>query len=420
MSFLSTLLSRLNNKRKWKADMGTTNSSPFAGESRLLALVCVLGPALVALIPMAAAPSLPSMARQFNFAGDGQLFSQMVMTVPAMTLMLFSPLTGLIVERFGSRGCMLACLALYAVAGSSVLWVEDAYVLISLRLVLGIAGGGILSTSLTLIGNHFDGEPRERLLGYATAVSSLFAAVALIFGGLLVDSLGWRAPFGLYLLGVPVLLAAAQSIEPGLTREENDPVAAVAGHASLLPVWPYYALLVILTVGMFTPSIQGPFLMGARDISDASTQGLVMGATAVVAIFSAGFYGKLRKIVSAHGVLVIDAICMGSGLILLAHSTSVLGMLTGCSLVGVGAGMSEPAIASIVLERTPLFVHGLAMGLIVSALNSGQFVNPVMIGQLNSHFGLETSILLVGVFLTSLGLLIHFKSSEGRTTLSTG
>ncbi|MBR9910634.1 MAG: MFS transporter [Gammaproteobacteria bacterium] len=395
------------------------SQSPFAGGQSLLALACVLGPALVALIPMAAAPALPAMAREFSLGSNGQLFAQLVMTAPALMLILFSPLTGLVAAKYGSRSCMIVCLAIYSISGAAVLWVQDAYTLIALRLLLGISGGGILATSLTLIGNHFSGEPRERLLGYATAMASIFAAVALVFGGALVDFLGWRAPFGLYLLGLPVLLAAWRSIKPGLTRADHDPQTHTINHQSLRPAWPYYALLIVLTVGMFTPSIQGPFLLESRDINNATTRGMIIGATSVVAIFSAGFYGKLRHYISAPRVLVINTLCMGAGLSLLACSTNIAAMLAGCSLVGIGAGMSEPSIASIILERTPAYVHGLAMGLIVSALNSGQFLNPLIMNQFRTLLGLDASILALGAILAALAVLIFVKFKNPGSRLST-
>ena len=379
----------------------------MAENKLVLAMVCVFGPALVALIPMAAAPSLPVMAREFAFGGDGQLFAQMVMTVPAVMLILFSPLAGLATERYGTRACMIASLILYSASGAGVLLIEDATFLVALRLLLGIAGGGILATSLTLIGNKFAGNAREALLGYATAMSSIFATAALVFGGMLVDRWGWQAPFCLYLTGLLVLVAAWYSIAPGLSEKERPPKRGSAGHSVLIPTWPYYVLLIVLTAGMFTPAIQGPFALEAREIDNATMRGVIIGATSFVAVFSAGFYGKLREHVSAVRVLLIDASVMGVGLVILGLAEGTAGMLIGCALVGLGAGMSEPAIASIILQRTPVYVHGLAMGLVVSALNSGQFVNPLVMNQLRGFVGLDWSFVMLGGLLVMLGVWVY-------------
>jgi len=399
-----------------KHNKGTV--SPFAGDKALLAMVCILGPALVSLIPMAAVPALPAMASHFSNSGNGQLFSQMVMTVPAISLVLFSPVAGLIVEKYGVYRCLLISLLIYTLAGFSVLFIDDATLIIGCRLLLGVAGGGILTTCLTMIGDKFSGEAREQLLGYATALASLFAATAMVFGGELVDRWGWRASFALYLLGFPVLLAAWQSMTNSLVpaqRVSAQRGQAERGHHILIPLWPYYLLLVLLTIGMFSPSIQGPFALESKGITSATERGMIVGATSIMAFFSASAYGKLRRYLAAHTVLAIDALCMGLGLMMFALAPNSAVMVLGCAFVGIGAGMSEPAIASIIVQKTPVQVHGLAMGLIVSSLNAGQFTNPLAMNPLSQTFSIGTSLLVLGALLFAVGILLTVQAKQATT-----
>ena len=65
--------------------------SPQAHRSWLIAAVCIVGPALVSLIPMAAAPAMVAMAKHFGTSADSQFFSQIVMTLPAAMLVLSAP-----------------------------------------------------------------------------------------------------------------------------------------------------------------------------------------------------------------------------------------------------------------------------------------------------------------------------------------
>ena len=365
----------------------------------LVAAVCIAGPALVALIPMAAAPALVAMARHFGAGADSQLFSQIVMTLPAAMLIGAAPLAGWLAGRVGQRAVLLVSLALYIVGGAGVLLIESREALIVLRLLLGIAGGGVLTSCLGLIGDHFSGHTRERVLGYATSISSLLAGVALIYGGRLVDLGGWQAPFALYLLGVPALLVSwfvIRNAAPGAVEEQgSDNPAPVR---DLARVWPYYALLILLTLGMFTPSIQAGFVLAHKGIGSAETIGRVIASTSFVAMVSAWAFGFLRRWLGLHGFLAIDALSMGSGILLIGLSSEVWTIFLGCALVGIGAGMSEPATASLLFKRTSPAVHALAMGLIVSALNAGQFLNPLLFDPLRRGFG------VLGAF-TALGLV---------------
>jgi len=395
------------------------SESGFKGH-RLLALVCVCGPALVALIPMAAAPAMPAMAARFAAQGNGQLFAQLVMTAPAVMLILAAPLAGLVAGWIGRRATLLASLILFVIGGAGVLCIDSWSPLIAFRLLLGVAGGGLLTASLALIGDHFHGEARERLLGYATSLASLVAATALIFGGRLVDLGGWRAPFALYLLGVPVYLAAWASIRPSATPAARRDTAAGKRLAPLAPMAPYYLLLVLLTIGMFTPAIQVPFLLEARGMTSAQFQGTIIAATSIVAVASAGLYGWLRRWIGVHGFLAIDAMAMGCGILVIAASNGTAGTLLGCALVGIGAGMSEPATASIIFDRTPPWSHSLAMGLIVSALNVGQFVNPLAMAPLRAWFGVAQSFYCLGALLTLVGVFIILRRRDDLIETRTG
>ena len=63
--------------------------------------VIIAGPALIALIPMAAAPAMPAMASHFAAEGHGPLFAQMVMTIPAVLLIVSATVTGILADIVG-------------------------------------------------------------------------------------------------------------------------------------------------------------------------------------------------------------------------------------------------------------------------------------------------------------------------------
>lgn len=392
----------------------TESAAEGRQRTRLVAGVCIGGPMLVTLIPMAAAPGMPAMAAHFAPGGGGELFAQMVMTLPAVMLIVSSPLAGLFAERFGRRLCLLLSLAIYVVGGAGVLLIDSRGPLIAFRLLLGVAGGGLLTSSLALIGEHFEDRARERVLGYATGASSFLAALALIFGGSLVDAFGWRAPFALYLLGIPVF-AAAYVVIRHTGRTVHEPAKGPKRHASgLLAVSPLYLLLALLTIGMFTPAIQAPFLLQARGITTATLQGAMIAANSLVAMVSASCFGLVRRYLSVYAVLAVDALCMGAGITVMALVTDPVWFTVGCSVIGIGSGMSEPATASLIFDKTPTRVHALAMGLVVSALNLGQFINPLVIDTLRTAFGPIVPFLMLGGLLLAVGAGIALRAGATR------
>ena len=74
-------------------------TAPTHTHGAVKACIVIAGPTLVALIPMAAAPALPAMAQAFKDSGNGALFAQLVVTAPAIMVILGAPLAGILTVR---------------------------------------------------------------------------------------------------------------------------------------------------------------------------------------------------------------------------------------------------------------------------------------------------------------------------------
>lgn len=77
--------------------------------------------------------------------------------------------------------------------------------LVLFRILQGAAGALLVPSSLSLITAFFEGEARGRAFGYWSGASAGLTILGPVVGGLLVDSVSWRAVF---FLNVPFILAA--------------------------------------------------------------------------------------------------------------------------------------------------------------------------------------------------------------------
>jgi EmrB/QacA subfamily drug resistance transporter len=73
------------------------------------------------------------------------------------------------------------------------------------RLFQGAAGALLVPGSLAIITNAFEGQQRARAFGIWAAATSALTVLGPIAGGVLVDSIGWRASF---LVNVPLIVIA--------------------------------------------------------------------------------------------------------------------------------------------------------------------------------------------------------------------
>ncbi len=77
--------------------------------------------------------------------------------------------------------------------------------LVLFRLLQGAAGALLVPGSLALITHAFDGPSRARAFGLWAAATSALTLLGPVVGGLMVDSIGWRAAF---LINIPFVIVA--------------------------------------------------------------------------------------------------------------------------------------------------------------------------------------------------------------------
>ena len=92
--------------------MTTHQRAGFATGISLLLPITLSAMAIVLL-----APNLPALLQEFASVEHHEYWVPMVLTVPALCVALFSPMAGILGDRFGRRRLLLAAFLVYAVVG---------------------------------------------------------------------------------------------------------------------------------------------------------------------------------------------------------------------------------------------------------------------------------------------------------------
>lgn len=177
----------------------------------------VLSSTVVATFSVAlVSPGLPVFGSAFGLTDVEASLLLSALLVPGIFL---SPVMGLLTDRLGRRRVLVSSLVVWSLAGGAIALGPSFSAVLALRFVQGIALAGIGITTITLIGDAFEGVQRNAVLGVNTAVLSAGAAVFPLVGGALV-LVSWNAPFAMYLLGLPVALFVLRVLdEPAGERE---------------------------------------------------------------------------------------------------------------------------------------------------------------------------------------------------------
>ena len=144
--------------------------------------------------------ALPTLAPRLHATeSDLQWFSSGYLLVLAAAVLP----AGLLGDRYGRRRVMIAALLLFALGSAACAAATDPGAFIAARVLLGLAGAGILVMALSAVAVLFDEDERPNAVGVWSAANFLALPIGPILGGWMLSHVWWGWVF---LLGVPVAL----------------------------------------------------------------------------------------------------------------------------------------------------------------------------------------------------------------------
>lgn len=377
------------------AGAGFTRPGGFRGRMALVALLA--GSPLLALMFAALGPVLPMMAAHFDEGNDGAFATQMIMTVPAIGVIIGGLMAGFMVDRFGPRPVLLWGLGLYGVAGSAGLYIDDLWPLLAARVVVGLTIAHAVTAVGVVVGGWFQGLARVRFLGYQAAVAGISALIFLVSSGLIAEQFSWRAPFALYLLAFVVLAISAATIRadevPARERDAPSPAGAFR------PLFPIYGVALFLFTAYFMTSIQLSFLLAAENVTSPLTRSLVIAGGVLAGGLCGGSYGWVVARIGSRGAQILLTTLLGSGLIVIGTADSLAIIAVGAIMSGGGGGMIPPHIESRLLGTARIEVRARAISFMFTALYVADFLNPLVVTPIRTAFGIHAAFIAIGSML---------------------
>ncbi|MGA9402736.1 MFS transporter [Haladaptatus sp.] len=145
---------------------------------QVVLLSTILAPLGVPLI----APALSVIRDAFSI-GDAQ--ASLLVSTYFVTGIVLSPFIGMLADRFGRRQVLISSLVIFSLTGGVMALSPSFVVIVTLRIVQRTAAAGIFITTVTLIGDVFEGAQRNAVLGVNNAALSAGADIFPIGGGAL-------------------------------------------------------------------------------------------------------------------------------------------------------------------------------------------------------------------------------------------
>lgn len=359
-------------------DAGVLRETNF----QLLLLANILAPLGTALL----SPAIDSFIDPFGVtaADIGLLIS--VFTAPAIVMI---PVAGVLADRHGRKPILLAGITLFGAAGSLIAFTTDFRIALALRLLQGIAFGGISPIIITSIGDLYDGTKEATAQGMRFTGSGVTTAVFPLISGVVV-AIAWWYPFLIYAIAFPIAAAVflwfteptTQSPSPeaapdggasplhGVIRLLNHPRVAAMVVARGLPnmVWigfiTYNSLVVVRLIGGTPAQAGGLVALASLALAAAASQ-----AGRITALFDSRRY----PLIGANALLGIGFAGMLLAPTLPIASAAII-------VTGTGFGVTLSLYRSIITGLAPESLRGSLVSLAEAFGRVTSTVTPIAMG----------------------------------------
>jgi MFS family permease len=361
-------------------------------------------------------PALPQMAIAFSGVANAAFLVKLVLTIPALMIAIVSPVTGRLIDIYGRLKILRFSLVLYAIAGVGGFFLNNLYLILLSRALLGTAVGMSMPTVITLIADYFEGAERQKFVGIQIAFMSLGGIVFIGLGGVLAD-LGWRYPFLIYLSSLLVLpLIIIFLMEPAVIQKRH---AASEDLKAPSTIWILFFNIMLMWIIFFFIPVQIPFHLKQIGVEKNALIGAAIATGTAFSAISSFLYSRIKNHLDFLSVFSIGYLLMASGFICIAYSGTYILVVVAMMLSGLGMGIMIPNTNMWVMNIAPPEIRGREIGKLTTFWFLGQFLSPVIISPLLKILSLSTTFMLAAgvLFLISIAFMIaHF--TKGRSLIT--
>ncbi len=201
----------------------------------VILVALMLAMLLAALDQTVVATALPRIATDLH--GLNKL--SWVATAYLLTSAISTPLYGKIGDQFGRKKIFQFSIMLFLVGSALCGQSRNMDQLVAFRALQGIGAGGLMTLSMTIVGDIVPPRQRGKYLGYFGSVFALSSVAGPLLGGFFTDSFSWRWVFYINLpLGIIALIAVASRLHLPVKRGDHkiDYVGAALLAAATIPI----------------------------------------------------------------------------------------------------------------------------------------------------------------------------------------
>lgn len=360
-------------------------------KNRLLEIIGILSLSFIICSSLAVSSGIPEMMEEFPTYSRASL--EFLMSAPTISILTIIALTPFLSRIFKEHTMICMGLVMIGTAGVLPFFFQTYPILLCSRIGLG-AGIGLLNTyAVTLIGEHFTGELRQRLQGIRCSTETLGEASLIFIAGQLLI-FGWEYAYLVYLIAFLILFLYLCFVPKKMTKEivlEEDAkqrklnrkelkiVAADAGLGFLM-----VAVLTAVAMRMASFVVESGF-------GDAMQASSLLSLSIVSGFIGGLLFSKLLTYCKTF-LLPVALLCIGTGLTVVAFANGLVMVGLGACLFGFFATVSLSYMFNSLSDSLPQDALATGNAVVLIGCNLGAASSPFQL----QFFGLINPSLSFG------------------------
>jgi len=366
---------------------------------------------LTVMAGAAIAPALGIIKAHFSEAPD--MLVQLIVSMPALLIIITNILFLQLSRRVRTRTIATTGLLLYVAAGAGCFFIDDIYILLLLRAVLGISVGLIMPLSTGLLAYYFPPEEQARLMGLSAAMNQMGGVVATLLSGILA-TIEWNYAFLVYLMGLIAVVMVwlwLPDAQLGASSRHSVPFHP----RQLLKFHPSVIGMLLLMILFFIFPTNFAIIVGKQTALSSNSITMIMVGLDLVAFFVGLAFGGLMRCMRVI-IKYFTPVSFFLGYAFYLNGSLSM-VLLGSMMVGIATGLGVPYLNTIASIKGGRDSATTVMPLLSAALYLGQFLSPLIViplskglfdGDITGPY--KVGCILSVVFLLQVWATRHFQS----------
>lgn len=369
-------------------------------------------------------PILPALLREVGHTSDIATILGVMLALYSACQFLFSPILGVLSDRFGRRPVLLVSLAGAAIDYLVMAFAPELWLLVIGRAIAGVTSAN-MAVATAYITDISSEEERAGRFGLFHAMFGIGFIVGPVLGGVLGDI--WvRSPFLVAAALNAVNFALAFFVLPESRKGRNDarftwdtlnpfrPLAWAFTFKALIPLMGIYLIMSLVgNVYGTTWAIFGEDVFGWNGMMI----GLSLGAFGLLhAIAQAFLTGPAVARLGERWALLVGMACEISAMLVMAWAGQGWLVFVIMPIFALG-GIGMPALQSLMTRQVDSDRQGQLQGVLASLVSLASVFGPLLFSF--AYFGLRPTwpgaiwLVAIGIYLCALPLMVGIRRPAG-------